>query len=275
MKTTKLFTLLAAVPFLLASCLNSNDDENKTAQNYDVIETTISFEDATLNTNGTMQGNSYISKGENAYVFDNFVETFPENDSTVSYGYTVSNLTNINTGANASPYAAFTSMISTQGSKFVHYIPNEHNPQYIHRTDGKTFKPYYMELAISSKTLQAAINGFGDEKPFTENDSISVSIRGVETLGTGSTNKLNFNIIYKNGLLQLDSYNGYYGYLNFKYLGSYNNNLWVPMYLTSLETVSKILIEIKSTRKNMPLGIAIDNFTTYTTKTTETATDKK
>lgn len=271
MNKTKFFTLLAALPLIFTSCMSSSDDDDNGNKEYAVIEAAIGFEDAALGSDGTLQGTSYVNTAS-GYVFDNSVESL--GDSVVSYGYTVSNLCTTKMNAETSPYAAFTSMNTASGTKFAHYIPNPNNPQYIHRKDGALFKPYYMDIAISSKTIQAAINGYGEDSAFGESDSISVTVRGVDVLGTGSTNKMNFNIIYKNGLLQLDSYSGYYGFLKFGYLSSYTN-LWIPIYLTDLGEVSRILIEMKSTKSHTPLGLAIDNFTTYTTKTPGSTTGSK
>ncbi len=270
MKTTNLFALIAAVPFLLVSCLGSNDDNNNDNKPQNVIETAVTFEDASLKSDGTMQGSTYVSNPATGYVFDSFTDKV--NDSTViSYGYTVSRLADIRTEGEISPYSVFSNMTNSQGTKFAAYIPHKEHPCYIHRPDGTTFKPYYMDIAISTKTLQAAMKGYGEEKAFGETDSVFVSIRGINDMGTATVNKLDFNIIYKNGLLQLDSYSGRYGYLKLSYVGSYTN-LWVPLYLTDLGSVNKILIEMKSTKENTPLGIAIDNFATYTTPTSNTQT---
>lgn len=269
MKTSRFFTLLAAVPFLFASCLSLDDDKNNNTEEQLKFETVVGFEEATLGNDGTLFGTPYATKETNSLVFDNQVDQI--NDTTsISYGYTVSRLYNKKTeGGDSSPYSVFSYMTTQQGTKFAAYIPNDLAPNYIHRKDGTAFKPYYMDLAISTKTLQAALNGYGDDTPFGEKDSITVTIRGIDTMGVGSTNKLTFKLVGKGGLLQMDSYNGYYGYLSFGYLSSYSN-LWVPIYLTDLGAVTKLLIEMKSTKKNTPLGLAIDNFATYTTASSTT-----
>ncbi len=260
MKTSKFFTLLAAVPFLFASCLSTDDDDNNKEQ--DVLETNVNFEDATLGSDGLMVG-SYATKETNSLVFDNHVEEIDETTK-ISYGFTATNLFNKNTDGETNPYSVFANMTTYQGTKFAAYIPNDMAPSYIHRKDGTLFKPFYMDVAISTRTLHAVMNGYGDETAFGEKDSITVTIRGIDTMGLGSTNKLTFNLVNKSGLLMFNSATGLYGYLAFNYLSSYSN-LWIPLYLSDLGSVTKLLIEMKSTKKNTPLGLAIDNFVTYTT----------
>lgn len=264
MKNFKIL-FMAVLAACLTSCLGDSEDDPSSSASQVAFEK-INFEKAQLPTGGdnpgVLIGQSYES--ENGYVFQNVYS------DGYNSGYTVSNNNDGKTAGYENQYSVY-SASNNQNNQFLIYNPPYGSKAYIQRADGQAFYPYTIFVAPTTYTMLSIFNGDSFAKKFTENDTLSVSIKGCDAAGEIlKDSEVKFDLVRKLSLFQYDSYYGY-GYTKFVNIDS-TSNLWTLIPLYYLGKVSKILIEFDSTDKgaygiNTPEYLALDDFTVVSQET--------
>ncbi|MCF0202893.1 MAG: DUF4465 domain-containing protein [Bacteroidaceae bacterium] len=250
-------SILALSALLFSACLGTDEPQHQYT-----LET-IGFDEATL-PSGYMNNQSYISK--NGYVFENKFDSQYGSWA----GFALSNLSDTQTPGYANQYSVYSA--NSNNTFAVFYYSDYDGGQTIRRTDGKDFYPYAMSVAPTTYTMLSAINGDDFSPKFTDKDTLSVEIVGLDATGkTIEDSYIKFSMLRGRTLGQFNLYMSGMYFTSFDNL-SPSSGLWSGVPLYHLGKVNRIKITMTSNVRGeygitVPTYIAIDNFTTVSMDT--------
>lgn len=200
----------------------------------------VTFEQAELASDGTLQGTSYE---ENGIVFENYYSA----QSWYNSGYTVSANTDRNTAGYTNQYSVDARGGAAGSKQFMVYNPCFYESCYIRRADNASFAPKEVAVALTTYTSISMQDGDSSAKKFEKGDFFTMHIQGLDA--------------ENNVLSSMDVELVNYPHTWFP---------WATIDLSPLGTVNKVFIDFSSSDSsewagvlymNTPAYIALDNFT--------------